>query len=264
MSDLTRDPKAMPQPRVSTVRLGRPAAPRKINIATPSYRSSYSGEYVSSLFALLQGGERAGYRFSFSSIDYVDNVASRNFLISNFYFNQADCDAMLMIDDDMGFDPDMVFAMLGLGEDVVGCLYPKRRIDLRRLHAAGSKDFETARREAMEPVGLPHAPQERRGDFLRVAACGTGILVITRNCVSRMVAAMPELVDAEAFRRMPFGDRLSSYFMAFDKIRTPNHELPVDFSFCKRWTDNCGGAVWAATSHDVRHVGQFVYETRFP
>ena len=76
----------------------------KINIATPSYGSTYSGAYVRTLYKVLSTGPKNRVSYSFSDIDYADVVTARNYLISNFYFNKPDCSHILFIDDDMGFE----------------------------------------------------------------------------------------------------------------------------------------------------------------
>lgn len=68
-----------------------------------------------SFYLLLSEGQRWGARFAFSEINYSDIVASRNFLISNFYYNKPDCDFLLFVDADMGFPPALILEMITLG-----------------------------------------------------------------------------------------------------------------------------------------------------
>jgi len=201
--------------------------------------------------------------YVFSYLDYSDIVVSRNFLISNFYFNHPECSHLLFVDADTGFDAALVTEMLALGEDVVGALYPKRRIDLEKLHAARDLPFKQALANAAEFIGKVHRPIERRGNFIRVDHCGTGVLLISRNCIEKMINALPELVDEKRFKRMPFVSQFKKFITPFDKIRDEGAEYSEDFSFCKRWVEDCGGAIWAHTDRNIRHTGTIVVDTRY-
>ena len=79
------------------------AAGRKLNIAIPAYKGEYSAAYVRSFYSLLTVAPSMGLRFSFSEIDYSDIVTSRNYLLSNFFYNKTDCSHLLFLDADMGF-----------------------------------------------------------------------------------------------------------------------------------------------------------------
>ncbi len=245
------------------IQIKRPAPGRaKLCIATPSYGGRFSAEYVASLFSLLTRPER-GFDCAFIQIDFADVVVARNYLLSNFYYRFQSCSHLLFLDDDMGFEPALIDEMLALGEDVVGTLYPKRKIDLKKLHASGDVPFEKALARSLEFIGDLRRPLERRSGFSSVTRCGTGIMLISRACIDAMIAALPDLVDTERVRQMPFAEKFPQFLTAFDKIVEGGLELSEDFSFCKRWIDSCGGKVWAHTGRNIRHVGRHVFESKF-
>lgn len=235
----------------------------KINIATPSYGSRYSGEYVRSLYALIYAGIRNDVIFSLSDIDYAEISVSRNYLISNFYFNKADATHILFIDDDMGFEPDLIFKMIAAKSDVTGVFAPKRNISLGRLHGAKDMSFEQALRHASDFVGDPEKPLVRKGDFIKARSCGTGIMLISRQAVNIMIEKCPDIVDEKRFRKMPFGAKFSKFLRPFDRISTPDADYSEDLSFCHRWTKQCGGEIWANDQAVVRHVGTMVYSGKY-
>ena len=241
----------------------RAAAPVKIYLATPSYGSTFAAEYVRSLYMLLSSRPKRPVEYLFAYFDYADVVVARNYLISDFYFKHADCSHLLFIDDDMGFDAGLIAEMLELGEPIVGTLYPKRRIDLRKLHAAKDLPFDKALARSVEFIGDIRKPMERKGPFVSVNRCGTGIMLISRACLDTMIAKLPDLVDTHRFKRMPYGDRFTKVITPFDKIRTEDSELSEDFSFCKRWIDDCGGKIWAHTSRDIHHAGRLVVTSKY-
>jgi hypothetical protein len=241
---------------------GKPAAPAKIFLATPSYGSSFSGEYVRSLFMLLSSRPRRPVEYLFAYFDYADIVISRNYLVSQFYFHYPEYSHILFVDDDTGYDPAMISEMLELGEPVVGAIYPKRHVDLRKLHAAKDMSYEKALARSVDFVGEIRKPMERRGDFVSVAYCGTGVMLISRACIAAMIEKLPQLVDKRRFKRMPFGDKFDRFLTLFDKIKTDAFELSEDLSFCRRWIEDCDGKVWAHTNRNIRHVGSLTVASR--
>jgi hypothetical protein len=226
----------------------------RINVAMPVYGSQFTSAFMRSMFPLLLGGSRQ-VGFSFSEIDYSDIVVSRNYLISNFYFNKKDCSHILMVDCDMGFPAELVGAMLAFDKPVVGVIYPKRQVDLRKLHAQADMPFERALARSLDFVGSIRQPRTISGSFMRMDWCGAGILLISRQCVDAMVASLPEIVDDGTFRSYAFGPRFKSFLTPFDKIRTNAAELPEDKAFCSRWVEGCGGEIWACCDRKISHVG---------
>ena len=247
---------------------GNLAAPKKIqiagkvDIATPSYGSQYAGVYVRSLYKLLTQPRLREVQFAFSYIDYADIVVARNYLISNFYFNKPECTHILFWDDDMGFEPDLLEAMLALGKDVVGAVYPKRAIALDRLHSQHDQGFPGAYARACDFIGNFPAVSVRDKPFVKMEHCGTGVLLISRRCLDVMVSKLPEIVDEKRFKKLGFADRFTSFVTPFNKVELEDRELGEDFSFCHRWVKQCQGEIYASVVHPIEHVGQMTVKTR--
>jgi hypothetical protein len=237
----------------------------KVDIATPSYGSQYAGVYVKTLYKMLSDPRLKHVQFAFSNIDYADIVVARNFLISNFYFNKPDCSHILFWDDDMGFEPPLFEAMLAIGKDVVGAVYPKRAIDLGRLHAQRDQEFTAAYAQACDFIGnFPAVRVKVSGQpFVNVEHCGTGVLLISRRCLDVMVSKLPEIVDTKRFKRLGFADRFKSFITPFNKVELEDRELSEDFSFCHRWVKQCQGEIFASVDHAIEHVGQMTIKARY-
>jgi hypothetical protein len=153
--------------------------------------------------------------------------------------------------------------MIALNEPLVGTLYPKRRIDLKKLHAAADMPYEKALAHSVEFIGAVRKPMRGKGTFLSVDRCGTGIMLISRGCIETMIARLPELVDTRRFKGMPFAKKFTRFITPFDKIKTDDLEWSEDFSFCRRWVNDCGGMIWAHTSRNIRHAGAMVVDTKY-
>ncbi len=236
---------------------------KKINIATPAYQGNYSSAYVRSLYMLLTAAPKTGLKFSFSEIDYSDIVVSRNYLISNFYFNKPDCDYILFLDSDMGFPHQLIQEMLSLSESVVGVIYQKRNLDLQKLHSLKDVQFNKAYAKACSFIGDPGKPHPRNPSFRLVSSCGTGILLISRPCISTMIKECPDIVDTMRFKKAPFGDKFESFITPFTKIQLDDRELSEDLSFCYRWNELCKQNIYANITREIEHVCSITLKTCF-
>lgn len=234
----------------------------RVNIATPCYGGKFSTAYVESMFKLLSTKNVQNRSFNLSTIDYADIVFARNYLISNFYFNQTNCSHLLFVDDDMGFSEKMIQEMINLDEDVVGVIAPKRSIDLKKLHALGDLDFKAAMAEACGFVGAPNKVKTKNG-FLEVDKCGGGILLISRKAVERMIQMCPDIVDEKRFKKMTIASKFTRFLTPFDLIKQDDQALSEDYSFCHRWVHGCGGKIFVNISHDITHVGDIAIEAKF-
>ena len=235
------------------------AARMKINVATPSYEDSYSGHYVSSFYHLIYSLLREQIILSHTGVDYADIVASRNYLLTNFSYGKTDCSHILFVDNDMGFPPELVHDMLELDQDVTGAFIPSRHIDLKYLHKS-KEDFDTALRKSFRFVGERHPSGETSGKFLRMTRCGTGIMLISRKAVTKMIETMPEIAQPPKACQLPYPMPHPQFLTPFDKVEVDGRQLSEDFSFCHRWTEGCGGKIWGAPHHKISHAGRFVFE----
>jgi hypothetical protein len=238
------------------------ARPLRINIATPCYGSQFSAAYVTSVVRLISKAP-AGVEFAFTTIDYADVVVARNWLISTFYYKHPDCDWLLFLDDDMGFEPQLIGDMIAQGKDVVGAVYAKRRVNLEKLHAAADDPFDIAYAKACEFIGAPVAGARPVKGFLPVTRIGTGILLISRKAVTRMIECLPEIVQPPTRSGIEIAASLPNYLTPFDKVTVDGAELSEDFSFCHRWVQGCGGEIVANVTHRIRHVGELTVNTAF-
>ncbi|MGX5828485.1 hypothetical protein [Mesorhizobium sp. 43Arga] len=235
----------------------------KINLALPVYGAAYKSVFVRSLFAALTHKSLSSYTFTLSEIEYTDIPFSRNYLLTNFYYNKPDCSHILMIDSDMGFSPDLIAAMLALKKPVVGTLYPRRLVDLRKLHSLSQLPFDKAFARSLEFVGTVIEPRQEMNGFVRVSLCGTGIFLVSRDCVTKIIEKLPETVNRSRYKNNKYTAQFESFLTPFSKIVTPDVDLPTDFSFCHRWAHQCDGEIWASYDRKVAHAGDLTVSAAY-
>lgn len=234
------------------------AAP-KIMIATPAYGEVFYTPYVSSMLSLTRALQKRGIDFAFNAISYSEIAESRNFLLTHWY-DKTDASHLLFVDADMGFPAALITEMIDLDRPLVGAVYPKRALDVKKVAqiAAEEKDAGRAVAKAQDFVlrslrGARRTPP--RPGFLEVEACGCGLLLIQRGCIERMLKSIPRLSDAKAKTTSPLAKDLDQLIRAFDVLFVNGMRLSEDFSFCYRWRHGCKGEVWASVAHEVVHIG---------
>jgi FkbM family methyltransferase len=152
-----------------------------------------------------------------------------------------------MIDDDMGFVPDVVVDMLLFDQPVVGALYPKKTYPVQWA-VSGLENPET------------------RGPFLEVEGLGCGCFLIRRDAITTMIEKMPELVDNRVNaigHEFMKNEGITRLIRAFNCIDDPiKGRVSEDISFGRRVRE-CGMKVWAATHHKMVHVGPHEYAQNY-
>lgn len=209
----------------------------------PTYKNVVTGTTLLTTHALSNLLRSKGINCGISAISSPDIEWVRNFALTYWYDKQPQYTHLLLIDDDMGFMPEVVTDMLLFNEPVVGALYPKKTYPVQWAVS-----------------GLPNP--ESRGPFLEVEGLGCGCFLIRRDAITAMIEKMPELVDS---RKNAIGhefmknEGITRLIRAFNCIEDPiNGRVSEDISFCRRWRE-CGGRVWAATHHKMVHVGPHEY-----
>ena len=241
-----------------------------ILIATPVLNEAVTLAYTKSLFGLQKHIRRNDLPIDLTlgalTSTFVD--MARNYFATHMLENSS-YTHLLFIDADQGFRPDLILDMLVLDKPVVGTVYPARDIDFATVWtvARGLETPEKLQSLASRYVLPPFVRDEagrviRRGAFVRATMAGTGIMLIQRHVFERMVE-LPGLMGrgAEIMRRDGYSGRLLQCFRPI--IQSDNLPLGEDLSFCRRWTESCGGEIWVAVDHEIQHVGSFAFKGRF-
>ena len=240
-------------------------AANKILIATPAFGEVFYTPYVHAMFRLHRALTPKNWRLSFASIAYSDIIEARNFLLTQ-WFDKTDCSHLLFVDADMGFEAELVLDMLALKKPLVGTIYTRRQIDLKRLakFAADGEKIDASIARAHDFIVRPmrSRPVRRINGFIEVEGCGAGLLLVQRACIAAMLKKMPEISDTGAPKTAPIAKTLSRLIRAFDPIVTDGGRLSEDFSFFHRWR-SCCGQIWARADKAVTHIGLHRFESRY-
>ena len=231
-------------------------------IATPAFGEMFYSVYVRSLFGLQRVLAARSWPCALATLSFSDIVESRSVLLSH-WFDRTNASHLLFIDADMGFDPELILDMIELDQPVVGAIYPKRKLDFSKYESAIAAGDAPARARAKAHEFTVRGPGvgPNKG-FIRVEGCGTGILLVRRDCIATLLEQQPEHSDSSARLNSPIAHGLDRLIRVFDPIRTEKGYLSEDYAFCYRWR-LCGGDVWAAADREVVHIGLHRFAGRY-
>ena len=225
----------------------------KIMLATPCFGGMVTTGYMLSVIGYASSGQSIPMTVMHVGDDALVTRA-RNTLLSNFYF-RSDCSHILFVDADISFPANAPTRLFQAGKDVIAGMYPLRDRywddQTKRNILAGERQQTVSLRYVGETAAM-HETYEH-GPLLQTAYAGTGFMMISRNAVSRMIKAYPELeykrIDAPAGED---GRRFALFEGSVDA--ESGTYLSEDYTFCKRWRE-IGGEVWLDTAIELTHTG---------
>lgn len=215
-----------------------------VMIAVPNYTGQIEQETHASLTTLIRFLEKNNIPNSEYLLSMAGHAECRNHILTRFY-DDTDYEHCLMVDDDMQFMPTMVARALNLNKPVVGAVYHKRQVP---------KPGDNAWHHI---VGIPlEGEHEIIDGFQQWKYVGGGVLLIRRDCITKMLEKMPEIADfSESLSNTRTG--VTRLIRAFEEIKIEsNPTMSEDNSFCERWR-RCGGEIWAAVDFPVGHIGKY-------
>jgi hypothetical protein len=238
----------------------------KIVVATPAHGEMFYAPYVQSVLRLQRAMHQRGWSMRHATVGYAYVAEARNFLLTH-WFDKTDATHLLFVDADMGFEPRLVLDMVAFDKPVIGVIYTKRQVDLKRLVALAAKGETEDRAVArahdfiLRPL-RGRAPRRIKG-YVEVEGCGTGIMLIRRDAIATMLKMLPDINDTKAKTTSPLAAGLDRLIRAFDNVEVDGVPLMDDFAFCHRWQALCKGELWARADQSVTHIGLHKFAARY-
>lgn len=204
-------------------------------LATPatSLHANYLFAMVKSVCALEKAGIAADYCLHTENC-HVDDA--RNAIVREFL--KTDCDALVFIDADVGWDPSDLVKLCRHDRDIVGGVYPLKNWSREEDYPIRMKPGAEIWADAdglVECEGLP-----------------TGFLKISRRAIETMV---------EKFGDRKFWGRNESrdeppHIILFERVYEDHTRYSGDYAFCRKW-QSIGGKLYVDPSFSFSHAGQF-------
>lgn len=176
---------------------------RKLFLATPMYGGMCIGTFARSCMDLsvlcAQNGIPLQVHFLFNESLIT---RARNYCCDEFM--RSECEHMIFIDSDIGFNPHDIIAMMALQAqhddyDIIGAAYPKKCISWEKIKHAVDKGMADKNPEVLgnfvgDFVFNPKARQTQiaLGEPAEVLEIGTGFMMITKNALKKFNEAYPQ------------------------------------------------------------------------
>jgi len=156
--------------------------------------------------------------------------------------------------------------MVDFNEPFVGAICPKRSLDLDKIIAAARRD-PAADTKSLVSTNADYAGALAgaakgedtvfgvRSGFARAEYVGMAVTLLQRVVFETMV-------EKRVVAMRPGKDVLSPvpYYGFFHKLRAADGAFwSEDASFCRRWTKDCGGEIWACVDQEIFHHGTYSY-----
>lgn len=225
-------------------------------LATPIYGGA-GPEYINTVLRLQAWLIGQGVKVSTIFHSGAEIARSRNTIATRFWYT-PEATHLMFIDSDMTFEPRAVEALIRADKPIVGCICPRRGLDMSRLIAAARK-YDDPRRVLTSALHYIVDPGEENAQvedgLCRVRSLGMAVTLIRRSVFADMlqtgrIRSDPGIPDAGGGPTLGF----------FDPIPTEKSFLSEDYSFCARWRELCGGEIWAVLDQTIGHVGVMNFE----
>ena len=230
-------------------------------VATPCYGGNLNLNYVQSLLALKDACQARGIGLHVELTGGDALIPRARSCLAAAFLAHPKATHLLFIDADIGFAAEQVFRLLDVDKDLIGGVYPVKRIDWDKVRTAAKADAPDLMAASLGYVvrflPTPDSSVDVNAGLARVAYVGTGFMMIRRAALARLCAAHPEL---RADMRDMAGSIVPEAVMVFETMIEPEtgHYLSEDYAFCRRWRD-LGGEIWADVETRMNHVGHAVY-----
>lgn len=234
----------------------------KIFIATPMYGGIAKNNYTISMQNLIVELSQRGHTINTTTVGNESLITrARNTLVHKFM--KSDCDALLFIDADHGWNSADVVRMIESGKDFIGAIYPMKGINWDNVRAAalaGKPNLEEY--SGFFAVNLlPGDHQFNSQEPFKVKDIGTGMLFLTRKVFEDLKPHCKQYKNNNVGNTgIEFGEMITEYFIT--TIDDDGILLSEDYALCRMW-QNIGGDVWSAPWVRISHSGDYNFSGQF-
>lgn len=227
------------------------------------YGGNCKAVYTHSLLYLVSALRDKGYDVVY---DFTMNESlitrARNTLAHKFLL--TDCDGMLFIDSDQGFDADGVIRMIESGKDIISAVVPMKHINWEAAKMAYELGVDD-----VEKYAGHYAVNFEKGttsvaldEPIVVDNIGTGLMYISRKVFEELAPLSRSYLNHEEGTGImdEKGKKVIEFF-ALD-IDERGILLSEDFYFCRAWK-SLGNEVYAAPWVYVTHSGEHIFSAQF-
>ena len=233
-----------------------------IMVATPMYGGMCTGMYVLGLLNTMNKMRELGIEVRWAHMTNESLITrARNELARAFL--ETDCDYLMFIDADIGFDGEAVAQLMLADKDIACGIYPKKEVNwdsVNRAALAGKSDLaEHAGAFVFNMVGNDHQETDETG-CIEVRHGGTGFMLIKRGVFEQLTPHVPTY-RVSSFKDPETGEYAKplTYEFFATSIDDSGALLSEDYHFCELWRTH-GGKIHAHPFIRLTHTGTYVFD----
>jgi hypothetical protein len=234
----------------------------KLFIATPMYGGIAKNNYTISMQNLVVKLSQAGHSIVTTTIGNESLITrARNTLAHKFM--KSDCDALLFIDADHGWESEDVVRMVESGKDFIGAIYPMKGLNWDNVKLAAATGMQNLEEySGIFAINLLAESQEFNSQQpFKVKDIGTGMLFLTRKVFEDLKPHCKQYKNNNVGNTgIEFNELVTEYFLTF--IDENGILLSEDYALCRMW-QNIGGEVWSAPWVRITHSGDYTFAGQF-
>lgn len=210
----------------------------KIFIGVPCYDEKVISDCMLSIIRNKEVLEKAGHSVVVQDMKGCCYLpTTRNVLVKRFL--DTDCDELILVDNDLGFDDDAMLKLVNTGEDVCLGAYPYRNASLGfPIKIVDDPAYESP---------TPLVKMVNDVPLVEITLGPTGLMKISRGVFEAMIAAHPE------WKHNTVHGDLHSVFDTGHLLDDGNW-YGEDVMFCHRWRE-MGGHIYCLPDITFRHHG---------
>lgn len=152
-------------------------------------------------------------------------------------FMKSDCTHLLMVDNDLSWEPSAPFKFLNIDKDFIAGVYPARsnRKDVKYIFIGDTNENGSIKNE---------------GPLLKMLGVPAGFVMVTRKCIETMQKQLPELY----YKGIDIDGIEEDGYVFFNTELEDGKFWGEDFVFCKRAT-KAGINIWCDPTIEFNHAG---------
>ena len=208
---------------------------QKVMIATPAYDGKVFAQYATSLIDTVMVLAQNGYACNIQlAVGGSLLVHDRNRILMKFM--QSDCEFLLCLDSDLGWNPQAVVRLLNIGKEMSGGCYPAR--DGKGFH------FRPVFNEDKSIV------VEKETGLLKMESIPAGFMLLRRSAIEKMQQNFAHTYYKPKSKENANDDG----YMLFALEVYEGEFWGEDYVFCRRATQS-GIDIWVDPTIEFNHAG---------
>ena len=225
-----------------------PLAGRYVQVCTPSLNGSYPGIYVTALMNIKTTLEHFGAVFQWVKYEGCSDLPHARAKLLAGFTDHPEATDIVLIDADMGIEPNDVVRLLTSNRDFVAGVGCKKKLPLEWC-VGNYSDIDGT----LDPIAV-----KKTGNQIVAypKSVGTGFVMMSKLCALRMRQAYPELMYIDRFDKKPCWALYDPVIIVNGDFRARHFD---DFAFCYRWR-KIGGTVAVFPDIHMKHEGNYCFE----